>query len=136
MEDDYEILTGVPVPPSGRQKTGMTETLRKMKRHDCIVVPGSRKASVYACAAQAGIKVRTQINPDDDGSVMVWRMDEEDEDSEPITPSMVNSILTPDGGLPTGHWIQPDPYGPRVWINDVDAQGRPVNLAAKKDIFS
>lgn len=135
MEDIYEILNGVPAPPSSKQKTGLTETLRKMKHGDRIVVPNSKKGSVYACAAQAGIKVRTQSNANGQDTT-VWRIDESSEDLKRVTPSMMNSILTPDGELPTGHWIQPDPYGPRLWINDVDTQGRPVDITKKKDIFS
>lgn len=135
MTDAYEILKGVPAPPSSKLKTGMTEVLRRMEHLDCIVVPSSKKGSVYSCAAQAGIRVRTKSNPDGRG-VTVWRIDQptEDTDTEATdfdVASHMKAVLTPEGGLPSGHYTQPDPYGPCIWVNDTDSLGRPVNLHEK-----
>lgn len=136
MEDIYEIRKGVPVPPSVKYKTGMTDTLRKMEHQDSIVVPNSKRGSVYACAAQAGIKVVTQSNPDG-LNVTVWRVDEpsgagKSVADRPGSKSVESSIYTPDGGLPTGHYAQETPYGPNIFYPDLDGQGRPVNLSKKK----
>ena len=135
MAEMYEIRKGVPVPAQVNRKIGLTYLLRKMAHLDSIVVPSDKRSSVYSCAAQAGIKVRTQGNPD--GSVTVWRVidgEGEDEDTlnDPVTPSDISAIYTPDGGLPSGRYTQPVPHGPMVWVNDVDEHGRPVNLHKKK----
>ncbi|HUD73476.1 MAG TPA: hypothetical protein VMQ76_00275 [Terracidiphilus sp.] len=135
MTDAYEILKGVPAPPSSKMKTGMTETLRRMEHLDCIVVPDSKKGSVYACAAQAGIKIRTRSNPDGRGTT-VWRIDlpaedTEDEDAGFDAASHMKTVMTPEGGLPSGRYTQPDPYGPCIWVNDTDSLGQPVNIHEK-----
>jgi hypothetical protein len=146
MAEDYEIQKGIPAPPVSKQKTGMTQKLRQMEHMDCMVVPNSKRGSVYACAAQAGIKIQTQSNPDG-RSITVWRISEDTEDTKDTDASPDSSVsgdmlyvLTPDGGLPTGHYEQPHPYGPNIWINDVDALGRPENRNKKAkqpgDIFS
>lgn len=136
MADVYEIQKGVPPPPSSKRKTGMTELLRKMEHLDSIVVPNSKRSSVYSCAAQAGIEIRTRGNPDGK-SITVWRMCEntdadENTMTEPRVPSDFSAILTPEGELPSGRYTQPVPHGPMVWVNDVDEHGRPVNLHKKK----
>lgn len=136
MADAYEIEKGIPPPPSSKRKTGMTELLRKMKHLDSIVVPNSKRSSVYSCAAQAGIEIRTKVNPDG-RSVRVWRMCEDDSTDEdilnnPLVLADPNNIYTPDGELPSGRYTQPVPHGPMVWVNDVDEYGRPVNLYKKK----
>ncbi len=132
MADEFEIHKGVPVPPPEKRKTGMTEALRKMEHLDCIIIPNSKRASVYACAAQAGIKIRTKGNPDG-ASITVWRIMEDGDDATAKRKVTVLSlendgIHTPDGDLPTGHYTRPDPYGPNVWAPDVDEFGRLVNL--------
>jgi hypothetical protein len=118
---------------------------------DCIVVPNNKKGSVYACAAQAGIKVRTQSNPDGQGTT-VWRISDgapelRNQDRQPgpastpyPTSTYVDHVLTPEGEFPSGRYVQADEYSPRVWMSDLDERGRPVNLHKKskqlKDILS
>jgi hypothetical protein len=64
-----------------------------------------------------------------------------DSDSTTVTPGDARPlgdmvyVLTPEGGLPTGHYVQDGPYGSNIWISDKDDYGRPVNLNKKKTIF-
>jgi hypothetical protein len=136
MTDVFDIQKGVPIPFSNKPKTGLTETLRRMEYGDSIVVPNSKRGSVYSCAAQAGIKVQTQSNPDG-LTTTVWRVDEGTTsdstlDLEYDTGSTRQSLLTADGEFPSGEYRQEHPYGPTVWRADCDEQGRPINRFKKK----
>jgi hypothetical protein len=75
MTDVFAIRKGVPIPFLSKPKSGLTETLRRMEYGDSIVVPNSKRGSVYSCAAQAGIKIQTQSNLDG-STTTVWRVDE------------------------------------------------------------
>ena len=136
MTDVYDIRKGVPVHPSNKPKTGLTKTLRLMDNGDSIVVPNSKRGSVYSCAAQAGIKVQTQSNPDG-LTTTVWRVDEGTTSDSTLaleydTGSTRQSLLTADGEFPSGEYHQEHPYGPTVWRADCDEQGRPINRFKKK----
>ena len=135
MTDVFAIRKGVPIPFSNKPKTGLTETLRRMEYGDSIVVPNSKRGSVYSCAAQAGIEVQTQSSLDG-STTTVWRVDEGAAgpalDLESGTDSTHQSILTADGEFPSGEYRQDDPWGPSVWYADCDEQGRPINRFKKK----
>jgi len=129
MNDTYEIRKGVPVALSGRQ-TGLTKTLRKMEYMDSIIVPGNKVSSAHSCAAQAGMKVKTQKNAD--GTITVWRVDPLVAIGQPITktaaadpgPAAPNSSKS---GPVGGYYAKPTPYGPSVFVvTEVDEFGRPV----------
>ena len=135
MTDVFAIRKGVPIPLLSKPKTGLTETLRRMEYGDSIVVPNSKRGSVYSCAAQAGIKIQTQSNLDG-STTTVWRVDEGASGPasglESSTDSTYQSILTADGEFPSGEYRQDDPYGPNVWYADCDEQGHPINRFKKK----
>ena len=135
MTDVFAIRKGVPIPLLSKPKTGLTETLRRMEYGDSIVVPNSKRGSVYSCAAQAGIQIQTQSNLDG-STTTVWRVDEGAVGPtlglEAGTGSTYPSILTADGEFPSGEYRQDDPYGPNVWHADCDEQGRPINRFKKK----
>jgi hypothetical protein len=129
MTDTYEIRKDIPVASSGKQM-GLTKTLRKMECMDSIVIPGNKISSVHACAAQAGMKVKTQKNAD--GTITVWRVDPliaidqsitkaADADPGPAAPNSSKS------GPVGGYYAEPTPYGPSVFVvTEVDEFGRPV----------
>ena len=69
MEDIYEIKKGIPAPGSSDQPS-LTKTLRQMEPMDSVVVPGDKLSSAHPCAAQLGMKIKTQKNAD--GTVTLW----------------------------------------------------------------
>jgi hypothetical protein len=100
-------MKGVPIP-SGPQKTGLTDTLRKMEFEDCIVVPGNLASSLHPCAGYAGVKIKTRKNKD--GTINVWRIDAP-VPAAPETPETLNPI--------GGHYVE-SRYGPSVFVQEED----------------
>ena len=150
MEDEYEIRKGIPMPPLAKQP-GLTSTMRKMEPMDSVVVPGDKLSSAHPCAAQLGMKIKTQKNAD--GTVTLWcisaainadpprkpgrprrnpdppqKLPPAPRDSlVPITPppKIILTAANPALGLPAGYYANDDPYGSMLWI-----EGKPPELRA------
>jgi hypothetical protein len=148
MEDIYEIKKGIPAPGSSDQPS-LTKTLRQMEPMDSVVVPGDKLSSAHPCAAQLGMKIKTQKNAD--GTVTLWcisavigadpprkpgrprrnpdppqKLPPAPKDSvAPITlpPNIVVTVANPALGLPAGYYANDDPYGSMLWI-----EGKPPEL--------
>jgi hypothetical protein len=116
MGEIYEIRKGIPAPDSGDQP-GLTKTFRIMDYMDSTVIPGNKIPSAHPCAAQVGIKIKTQKN--DDGTFTIWRVDLPDmpqfSAAKASPPKIEATVANLDLDLPAGYYIQEDPYGPRIW---------------------
>ena len=119
MGNIYEIKKGVPAPGSSDQPS-LTKTLRQMEYMDHIVIPGDKIPSAHPCAAQVGIKIKTQKN--NDGTFTIWRVDLPDMPQFSVTkalpPKIEITVADPALDLPEGHYSQENIYGPRVWVEE------------------
>jgi hypothetical protein len=144
MGDIYEIKKGIPAPGSSDQPS-LTKTLRQMEYMDRIDIPGDKISSAHPCAAQVGIKIKTQKNKD--GTFTIWRVDLPDmpqfSAANAPPPKIEVTVADIEWDLPAGYHIQEDPYGPCIW-----KEGKPpttesgpvapasaVSAVAKKSIF-
>ena len=137
MGNIYEIKKGVPAPDSSNQPS-LTKTLRQMEYMDRIVIPGDKIPSAHPCAAQVGIKIKTQKN--NDGTFTIWRVDLPGMPRFSTTntppPKIEITTANPAWDLPEGHYPQENPYGPRVWVEGKSPTTvGAVSAGAEKSIF-
>lgn len=67
----YKIERGIPIPPKGGERTGLTATLRALDVGDSFLIANEKeRLRALHFASRAGVKIATRKV---EGGIRVWR---------------------------------------------------------------
>ena len=69
----YQIETGIPIPPDGRTKTGLSSTLRNLEVGQSFVVQDIKTASSAISYARQRLGRKLVVRSLGGGAARVWR---------------------------------------------------------------